>query len=99
METTKMTAIDALLIYVLCCYFFYWLLNYAAITHRPATWLKRVLGPKLGYPLGCAMCFPFWATLTFYLFGYLPGYYVFAAPVIHLFLDTVYDRLGTPPTL
>lgn len=52
--------LEATLIFTLFLWFFFFLFNYAGITAKPATWLKGFLGPKLGYPLGCALCFSFW---------------------------------------
>lgn len=95
----SMEVIEPLVVYVLCVYWLYFLANYAAITHRPASWLKRVLGPTWGYPLSCSLCFAQWVTLALWLVGALPLYYVFAAPILHLFLDAAYDRLCTPPVI
>ena len=88
-----------LVMYSLCLWFGFFLLNYAAITERPAAWLKRVMGPKWGYPLGCALCFAFWMTLAAWVINWVPFFFVLAAPVLHLFIDAAYDRLGTPPVI
>lgn len=85
---------DSSLIYALTLFFFFYLLNYADITARPAQWLKQMLGPTLGYPLGCAFCWGWWVTAAFWAIGWAPLYLVFIAPVLHLFVDLVYTRLG-----
>jgi hypothetical protein len=88
--------------WVFATWFFFFLLNYAAITRRPASWLKRVLGPKLSYPLSCAACWPFWTTLLgCIIFFDVYLWWCFVVPVLHLFLDLVYHKLlwrpGEPP--
>lgn len=76
-------------------WFFFYLLNYAEITRPAANWLKRVFGPKVGYPLSCGMCWPFWVTLALYVL--YPDFVLlncFVVPVMHLFVDLAYQRLG-----
>lgn len=78
---------EALIAYSLVVWFWFWLINYADITSRPAKDLKKALGPKWGYPLSCAACFAFWTTLAMSLVGWTPWWYLFTAPVVHLFID------------
>lgn len=87
---------ETLVKYSLVLWFFFFLMNYAEITARPVEWLKQVLGPKVGYPLKCAMCFAFWITLSLWVIGVAPLWYVFAAPVTHLFIDLAYSKLSEP---
>lgn len=90
---------ESLLLYVLSIWFVFFLLNHAAITAKPSAWLKQVLGPRWGYPLGCAFCAAFWATLFLWAVGFVPLWILFPAPVLHLLLDSVYDKLSGPPPL
>ena len=99
METTKMTATEVLGLYVLTLFFGFFFLNYAAISAKPAAWLKRVLGPKLGYPLSCAFCWAGWVTICLFVLGFVPLYYLTTAPVLHLFLDAAYDKVCAPPVI
>jgi hypothetical protein len=92
-----MTATEVLAIYVLSLFFGFFFLNYAAISAKPAAWLKRVLGPTWGYPLSCAFCWAGWTTICLFLVGFVPAYYLTTAPVLHLFLDALYDRVCSPP--
>lgn len=80
--------------YVIMCWFFFFLMNYADITARPAKWLRGVLGTKLSYATGCALCSCFWLTLVLVIFTPIPVYWMFVAPVLHLFLDLAYQRLS-----
>lgn len=82
---------EALIAYSLVLFFGFFLLNYAEISARPTKWLKMVTGPKWGYPLSCAFCWGFWASVL--LFPFLPWWYLFTAPVVHLFVDLGYSRL------
>lgn len=88
---------EALLIYSLGLWFFYFLLNYAEITKSPSTGLKRWMGPKWGYPLSCAFCAAWWATLASWGIGLVPAYYLLTAPVIHLFIDQLFSKLSDTP--
>lgn len=94
-----MTATEAVAAYVLTLWFGFYLLNYAALTAKPAAWLKQTLGPRWGYPLGCAFCWAFWVTIFLAVVGFVPVWLVFPGTVLHLLLDTVYDRLSGPPSL
>lgn len=97
-----MTATDLLALlamYSLGLFFPYFLLNYAGLTAKPAAWLKATLGPRIGYPLSCAFCWAAWITAFLWVIGIVPPLYVFAAPTIHLLLDSVYDRLSGPSLL
>lgn len=89
---------EALFAYSLSLFLFFYLLNYADITAIYAKSLKEQLGPIWGYPLGCAMCWGFWMTLLACLMGVVPGWFVFTAPVVHLFIDLGYSRLSCDNT-
>lgn len=97
MSATDLLA--ALVMYVLCLFWGFFLLNYAELTARPSAWLKGLMGPRWGYPLSCAFCLAWWATGFLWFLGMVPLFYVFAAPVLHLFVDAAYDRLNCPPVL
>lgn len=88
---------DNLITYSLTLFFFFFLLNYAEISKKPANWLKGFLGPVLGYPLRCSLCFAFWTTLVLWWLGKVPGTFVFIVPVVHLFVDSLYSRLNPEP--
>ncbi len=92
---------EALLIYCLAIWSTFFFLNYAAISACPAAWLKKVLGPTVGYPLSCAYCYCGWISIGFWLMGVLNIPFLLAAPVIHLFIDLVYSKLSeqVPPCL
>ncbi len=87
---------SGLITYVLGVWFFYFLTNYAAITRDFGLFLKEALGPQWGYPISCSFCGCFWITFVAYLGGLVPVAYVFAAPVLHLFVDLIYTRLSEP---
>lgn len=90
-----------LLIYCFSLFFTYYLFNYAEITRAPASWIKGLLGAKLSYPIACSFCSAFWSTLALYILGWVPGFWVLVAPVIHLFIDLVYQKLSgnCPPCI
>ena len=87
---------EALLIYSLSLWMGFFLFNYADISRDYARFAKEALGPKWGYPLSCALCFAVWITFAAYLVGLVPVSYVFAAPVVHLFIDLIYTKLTYP---
>lgn len=84
-----------MILFAVSLWFLYYLLNYADLTRPVSTWLKRQLGPKLGYPLSCAFCWPFWVTLTGYIvYPDWTFWTVLVVPAIHLFIDLTYQRLS-----
>lgn len=87
---------EALFAYSLSLFWLFYLLNYAEISARPAKWLKKVSGVKWGYPLSCAMCFGFWATVFTWIVDWAPWWYLITAPVVHLFIDLIYSKLSPP---
>ncbi len=89
---------EALIAYSLTLFWAFYLLNYADITALYAKSLKEELGPIWGYPLSCAFCWGFWATLFLALIGVAPWWYLFTAPVVHLFIDLGYSRLSESHT-
>ena len=83
--------------YVLAIFFTFFLLNYAEVTRVPANWLKGLLGPKLGYPLSCPLCYCFWLTLVLWYFSLdMEMWWLMVAPVLHLFVDSCYVKLTGP---
>jgi len=86
--------LEATLIYALFTWFFFFLFNYAEITSKPSTWAKGFLGAKLGYPLGCALCFSFWTTLGLWLIFPIPFLLVPTVAVSTLFIDLAYTKLS-----
>jgi len=89
---------EALIAYSLTLFWAFFLLNYAELSSRTAKDLKKALGPKWGYPLSCAFCWGFWPTLAMSLIGWTPWWYLFTAPVVHLFIDLGYSRLSADET-
>ncbi len=90
--------IDSLFLYCLSIWFFFFLFNYAEITKPYAIALKEMLGPRWGYPLGCAFCWSFHLTWFLALVGSVPASYILVAPVLHLFIDCLYSKLGCGET-
>lgn len=91
----------SIVIYVLMIWLSFFLLNYAEIAAKPAAWLKKLLGPKWGYPLSCALCYCWWISVPFWFFGWLTFPMLCAAPVLHLFVDLSFHKLNNqcPPRL
>jgi hypothetical protein len=86
--------------YVLTLYFFFYLLNYAEITARPANWLRSILGPNMSKATTCFLCFSFWLSLIAYIFLNICVLWCFIVPVLGLFLDATYQKLtGQSPPL
>lgn len=83
------------ILYCLGVFFAYYLFNCSDIMESVRTW---VLDPKrtpeaVSYAMQCAFCATFWVTLAALGAAQVPLSWLFAAPVINLFLIKILNRL------
>lgn len=85
---------DTILSFALMVYFLYHVMGKADLTRAPRTWARRVLPRWAVYPLGCALCFGWWASVgTTLLIWFGTGSltlslpHLFASPVVVMVLD------------
>lgn len=81
--------------YCLSIFFVYFLINYAEITRPSISLLFKLLPNKVSYSLNCAFCLMFWISIICCVAGYIPVYWIFCAPVIHLVIDLIYTKLSS----
>lgn len=87
------------MLYCLFVWFWFFLINHAVLLMPLSGWLKDRLPGYVIYSLECPLCFAWWLSAACWSCLDLPGLYVFAAPVVNLFLGLIYDRLSEPPLL
>lgn len=83
-------------IYCLIVFFWFYLFNYSDIAARCREWVLARVSDNVAYALGCAFCLTFWVTMFAALRGAAPISWVFAAPVVNLFLIKSFQRLCLP---
>lgn len=83
------------LLYCLGVYFFYHLFNCSDIAEPARAKVLAVVNEKVVYALSCAYCATFWITLAAWCAALVPAAYVFAAPVVNLFLLKTLSRLDS----
>ena len=81
------------LLYCLGVFFFYYVFNYSDIAIRCRTWVLDHVNEHIAYALSCALCFTWWVSATAWCFGTVPAAWMFAAPVVNLFLIKLFQRL------
>ena len=83
--------------YSLCIYFLFYLQHHSTLLFPYNEAFKLSCPPKLNYMLSCSFCFTFWATLAILILTEvsIPVYYLLAAPVINLFLNSIYINLNS----
>lgn len=82
------------LLYCLGVFFWFHLFNCSDIAAPIRQWVLARVHPNIGYAIQCAFCSTAWITLVLFSGGLVPPPYVFAAPVINLFLAKISDRLS-----
>lgn len=82
------------LFYCLGIFFGFHLLNHSDIAAPFRNWLYPRLHEKVAYAMSCAFCLTSWITLIIWVAGFVPIPYLFAAPVVNLFLVKIYDHLS-----
>lgn len=83
------------LLYCLGVYFFYHLFNCSDIAAPVRAKILTLVHDKVAYALGCVYCTSFWITLAAWCATLVPLVYVFAAPVVNLFLFKAFSRLDS----
>ncbi len=81
--------------YSLSLYFFFYLICHASILDLPRKAILNKLHFILVYIANCAFCFSFWASCLVVAVIQLPNWFILAAPVINLLIDSLYRGLNS----
>lgn len=81
------------LLYCLGVFFFYYVFNYSDIAARCRIWVLDHVNEQVTYALGCSLCWTWWVSVTGLILGLIPAAWIFAAPVVNLFLIKLFQRL------
>lgn len=82
------------LIYCLGVFFGWYVFNCSDIAQSTRVWILSRAHNNVAYVLGCSLCTTFWVTLSLWAATIVPLSYVFAAPVVNLFLAKTLDHLN-----
>ncbi len=84
---------EALFIYSLAVWFFFYVANHSDLLAKPRGWALSKLPWWLEYSVTCAICSTFWASLALFLVGVVPLLFVFVAPPVVLGMNLTFLRL------
>jgi hypothetical protein len=82
------------ILYCLGIYFWFYLFNYSDIAESIRSKVFNVMHPYITYALQCSYCYTFWITLVAFCLSLVPLSYIFAAPVVNLFLFKILNNLS-----
>lgn len=82
------------LIYCLGVYFWYYLFNCADIAAPIRARILAVVHPNVAYAIQCSFCTTSWLTAAAWCAALVPMSYVFAAPVVNLFLSKAFEHIS-----
>ena len=80
--------------YSFVIFFFFFLVNHARICILPRNFVFSKVHEKVRYAIQCPFCFTFWISIPVNILWNIPIEYIFAAPVLVLFLDLFCENLG-----
>ncbi len=81
------------LLYCLGVYFWFYLFNCSDIAAPARAKILASVHESISYALQCSYCATFWITVAACCATLVPISYVFAAPVVNLFLFKSFERL------
>ena len=87
---------NAIITHSLVVFFFYWLINYSLLLIGFRNWLNSnsYHNPLIAYPFQCSFCFAFWIMLIITFPVFVPVQELFTVPVVVMFIDLLYAKLG-----
>lgn len=82
-----------ILFYTLGLFFIHYIYKYGDIISKYKNLMEQKLHKKVVYALNCSFCFAFHCSILLFITKFIPFYYVYCAPVLHLFLNLIFERL------
>ncbi len=81
--------------YSLSVYFFFFLVCHSTIFSVVREKIFNMVPPGIVYIANCAFCFTFWISCALVSAFQLPFWYLLAAPVVNLLIDSLYRGLNS----